>query len=142
MVDVGAKPETERVAVASGRLRMKPATAALLRRGTLPKGDALAAARLAGIQAAKRVSDLVPLAHPIALTHCHVEMEIKAGAAEITATARTIGRTGVELEALAAVLGAGLTLYDMAKSVDRGMVLTDVRLLEKRGGRSGTWRRA
>lgn len=141
MVDVGAKPETERVAVASGRLRMKPATAALLRRGTLPKGDALAAARLAGIQAAKRVSDLVPLAHPIALTHCRVEIDLKKATAEITATARTIGRTGVELEALAAVLGAGLTLYDMAKAVDRGMVLTDVRLLEKRGGRSGTWRR-
>ena len=141
MVDVSAKPETVRTAVAAGRLTMKSATAALLRRGRLAKGDALAAARLAGIQAAKRVPDLVPLAHSISLTDCRVDLKVESRSVEIIATVRAVGRTGVELEALAAVLGAGLTLYAMAKAVDRGMMLTHVRLLEKRGGRSGIWRR-
>ena len=140
MVDVGAKDVTERRAVARGLLRVSPATIALVRDGATPKGDVLAAARLAGIMAAKRTSDLIPLAHPLPLTHASVELVLGAEWIGIEATVATSARTGVEMEALTAVSVAGLTLYDMLKSVERGAMLTDVRLVEKTGGKSGTYR--
>jgi cyclic pyranopterin phosphate synthase len=141
MIDVGGKPRTERVAVARGRVLMSPATVARVRRGEVEKGDVLAAARLAGVMAAKRTPDLVPLCHPIALSGVEVEVVPEAGGVEVTATVRTVDRTGVEMEALAAVAAACLTVYDMLKRHERGMVIERVELLEKKGGRSGHWRR-
>jgi cyclic pyranopterin phosphate synthase len=141
MIDVGAKARTERVAIARGRVAMAPATAARIRAGEVEKGDVLAAARLAGIMAAKRTPDLVPLCHPIALSGVEVEATPGAGGVEVVATVRTVDRTGVEMEALAAVAAACLTVYDMLKRYERGMRIEAVELLEKRGGRSGTWRR-
>jgi len=142
MVDVGAKDVTERRAVARGLLRVSPSTIELIRDGATPKGDVLAAARLAGIMAAKRTSELIPLAHPLPLTHASVDLVLGAGGISIEATVATSARTGVEMEALTAVSVAGLTLYDMLKSVERGATLTDVRLVEKTGGKSGTYRQS
>jgi len=141
MVDVGAKPETHRVACARGSIRMQPATLELIASGRAGKGDVIAVARVAAIQAAKRTADLIPLAHPLPLTHVGVEFEIDpaAGAVHCTVRAETLGRTGVEMEALTAVQVALLTVYDMCKAADRGMVMGDIRLLEKSGGRSGHW---
>jgi cyclic pyranopterin phosphate synthase len=143
MVDVGAKNETEREAVAAARVRMKPETLRLLRAGDLPKGDVLGTARVAGIMAAKRTSELIPMCHPLMLTHVAVEfgLDEQAAAVDIRATVRCKGQTGVEMEALTAASVAALTIYDMAKAVERGMVIDDVRLLEKRGGKSGHWQR-
>jgi cyclic pyranopterin phosphate synthase len=141
MIDVGAKPKTERVAVARGFVEMSPATVGRVRRGDVEKGDVLAAARLAGVMAAKRTPDLVPLCHPIALSGVEVEAEPRPGGVEITATVRTVDRTGVEMEALAAVSAGCLTVYDMLKRYERGMSITGVELLRKSGGRSGDWRR-
>ena len=136
MVDVGAKPDTERVAVAGGSVYMQPETLRLIRDGAIKKGDVLTIARIAGIMAAKRTSELIPLCHPISLTQIEVEIALDedANAAHIRASARTIGKTGVEMEALTAVTVAALTIYDMAKAVDRSMRLSDIHLLEKRGG--------
>jgi cyclic pyranopterin phosphate synthase len=141
MVDVGAKPETHRSARACGLIRMQPATLALVERGDAKKGDVLGVARIAAIQAAKRTAELVPLAHPLALTRIAVEFTLDAAASAVRCSAQveTHGRTGVEIEALAAVQIGLLTVYDMCKAVDRGMVIDAVRLVEKRGGRSGTW---
>ncbi len=141
MVDVGAKDETARVAVASGIIRMRPQTLALIQSGNASKGDVLGVARLAAIMGAKRTSDLIPLCHPIALTRVAVELDIdpQACAVRCTARAETRGRTGVEMEALTAVQVGLLTVYDMCKAVDRGMTITDVKLLEKHGGKSGDW---
>lgn len=143
MVDVGAKASTHRVAVATGAIQMLPATLALVQSGTAKKGDVLGIARIAGIQGAKRTADLIPLCHPLALTRVAVEFEIPASAAVPTivcrATAETVGQTGVEMEALTAVQVALLTIYDMCKAADRGMTITDVKLLEKQGGKSGHW---
>ena len=142
MVDVGAKPATHRVAVAGGRIRMQPSTLALIESGAAKKGDVLGVARLAAIQATKRTSDLIPLAHPLALTRVAVEFESEpaSSAIAITVTAETVGPTGVEMEALTAASVGLLTIYDMCKAVDRGMRIDDLRLLEKRGGKSGHWR--
>lgn len=137
MVDVGAKGDTERRAVARGKLLLSAATVALVRDGRTPKGDVLAAARIAGIMGAKRTSDLIPLCHPIALTHLTVELRVDDDGVAIEAMAATTGKTGVEMEALTAVAVAGLTLYDMLKAVERGARLVEVRLIEKHGGRSG-----
>ena len=141
MVDVGGKQATQRVAIATGRIRMAAATFELIRSGTAAKGDVLGVARIAAIQGAKRASDLVPLCHPLALTSVSIDFGLDAAAAAVDCTARveTFGRTGVEMEALAAVQIGLLTIYDMCKAVDRGMVMGDVRLLEKRGGKSGDW---
>jgi len=141
MVDVGAKASTHRTAVATGRIRMQAATLALIQSGTAKKGDVLGIARLAGIMGAKKTSDLIPLCHPIALTRVAVEFEVLSEASEIvcTATAENVGQTGVEMEALTAVQVALLTIYDMCKAADRGMVITEVKLLEKHGGKSGSW---
>ncbi len=143
MVDVGGKAQTRRVAVAGGRIEMLPATLALIESGTARKGDVLGVARIAGIQGAKRTSELIPLCHPLALTRVAIEFLVeKPGsggqpAIACTATAETVGPTGVEMEALTAVQVALLTIYDMCKAVDRGMTITGVRLLEKQGGKSG-----
>lgn len=139
MVDVGAKPATLRVAVATGRIEMLPATLALIQAGNAKKGDVIGIARIAGIQGAKRTSELIPLCHPIALTRVAVEFTLDAQASfvQCQATAETVGPTGVEMEALTAVQVALLTIYDMCKAVDRGMTITGVRLLEKKGGKSG-----
>ena len=142
MVDVGAKPETARTAIASGRVLVAPATARAIRNGTIGKGDVLGVARLAGIQAAKRAPDLIPLCHPLRLTGVEIALRVSARAVAITATVRAFDRSGVEMEALAAVAAAALTIYDMCKGIDRGMTIEAVRLDEKRGGKSGTWRRA
>jgi cyclic pyranopterin phosphate synthase len=139
MIDVGEKPRTERVAVARGRVVMKRATLAILRRGAVEKGDVLAAARLAGILAAKHTPDIVPLCHPIALSGIEVEAVPRPGAVEVVATVRTVDRTGVEMEALAAVAAACLTVYDMLKRYERGMRIEAVELIEKDGGRTGRW---
>jgi len=141
MVDVTAKDVTAREAVAAGRLTTTPEVIDLLRRDGLPKGDALAVARVAGIAGAKRTPDLVPLCHPIALHSVSVDLQLTDDTVEIVATTRTADRTGVEMEAFTAVVAAGLALYDMVKAVDRAAVLSDVRLLAKSGGRSGEWRR-
>jgi cyclic pyranopterin monophosphate synthase len=141
MVDVSAKNVTAREAVAAGRFTTTPEVIDLLRRDGLPKGDALAVARIAGIAGAKRTPDLVPLCHPVALHAVTVDLQLTDEAIEIVATTRTADRTGVEMEALTAVAAAGLALYDMVKAVDRAAVLGDVRLLAKSGGRSGEWRR-
>jgi cyclic pyranopterin monophosphate synthase len=141
MVDVGGKAETERTAVAEGVLRMRHETLAALKAGRTPKGDPLAVAQIAGIQAAKRTADLIPLCHPLALTQVDVELEPDAAIPGVRAraTARLRGRTGVEMEALTAVSVALLTAYDMLKAIDREMVIEEVRVLAKEGGRSGSW---
>lgn len=139
MVDVGAKDETQREAIARGTVVMEPATLQLILAGDLPKGDVLATARIAGIMAAKKTSDIIPLCHPLLLTHVGVTIspDQSNNALVIEATVRTTGQTGVEMEALTAVSAAGLTIYDMCKAVDRGMRISEVRLAQKRGGRSG-----
>ena len=141
MVDVAAKGETARVARAAGSIRMEPATFALIKAGDAKKGDVLGVARIAGIQGAKRTSELIPLCHPIALTRVAVEFALDEATATVScqATAETVGRTGVEMEALTAVSVALLTIYDMCKAVDRGMRIEGIRLLEKAGGKSGHW---
>ena len=141
MVDVGGKSSTRRVAVASGRITMLADTLSLIQSGNAKKGDVLGIARIAGIQGAKKTSDLIPLCHPIALTRVAVEFEVQpeANAVVCIATAETVGQTGVEMEALTAVQVALLTIYDMCKAADRGMVMSDVKLLEKHGGKSGSW---
>ena len=142
MVDVTAKQVTARVATAAGRVLISPEVVALLRGGAVPKGDALAVARIAGIAGAKRTPDLVPLCHPVALHGVEVDLEVVDDGVAIRATTRTADRTGVEMEALTAVAVAGLALVDMVKAVDRGAVLTDVRIEAKSGGASGAWERA
>lgn len=141
MVDVAAKDVTHRVAVAEGRIRMQAATLALVTRGEAKKGDVLGVARIAAIQAAKRTADLVPLCHPLPLTRVAVDFEVDAAADTVRCRAQveTLGRTGVEMEALCAVQVGLLTVYDMLKAADRGMVIDGVRVLEKRGGKSGDW---
>ena len=139
MVDIGEKPETDRRAIARGLLRVSPETVALVREGKTKKGDVIAAARIAGIMAAKKTSELIPLAHPLPLTHLAVDVELTGEGLAIQALASTTGPTGVEMEALTAVAVAGLTLYDMLKSVERGARLTDIRLVEKTGGKTGTY---
>jgi cyclic pyranopterin phosphate synthase len=143
MVDVGAKAETARVATARGRVRMQPATLALVLRRGVAKGDVIAVARLAGIMAAKRTGELIPLCHPLPITSVDVDVtpDERASALEIEATARIVGKTGVEMEALTAVSVAALTIYDMCKAVDRGMAIEAVRLVHKAGGKSGEYRR-
>ena len=138
MVDVGGKAATRRRAVAEGRITMSGEALAALRGASGPKGDALQVARIAGIMAAKRTSDLIPLCHPLALTHAAVDFEVADGGVTARATTETTGQTGVEMEALTAVTVALLTVYDMLKAVDRGMVIGPVRLLEKHGGKSGS----
>ena len=144
MVDVGAKPETARRAVARALLRMSPETAARVQAGDAPKGDVLGTARIAGIQAAKRTGELIPLCHPIGLDAVDVEVEVdaEAGTVTLTAEASVSARTGVEMEAMTAVSVAALTVYDMVKGIERGVEIASVVLLEKSGGRSGDWRRA
>jgi cyclic pyranopterin phosphate synthase len=144
MVDVGDKAATHRVAVAAGRIRMLPATLDVIRNGTAAKGDVLGVARIAAIQAAKRASELIPLCHPLALTRVAVDFTLDAAANAVICRVQveTHGPTGVEMEALTAVQVGLLTIYDMCKAIDRGMVIEQVRLLEKRGGKSGTWRAA
>jgi cyclic pyranopterin phosphate synthase len=141
MVDVAAKSETHRIAVAAGTIRMKPETLALVVSGSAKKGDVLGIARIAAIMGAKRTSDLVPLCHPLALTRVTVEFEIDvpANSVHCRTQVETVGKTGVEMEALTAVQVGLLTIYDMCKAVDRGMVMTNVRVLEKHGGKSGDW---
>jgi cyclic pyranopterin phosphate synthase len=143
MVDVGAKDESDRRAVAQAVLRMSPATAAAVARGDAPKGDVLGTARIAGIQAAKRTSELIPLCHPLPLTFVGVEAEVDeaAGAVTLTAEARTRARTGVEMEALTAASVAALTVYDMVKGIEKSVEIAQIVLLEKTGGKSGEWRR-
>ena len=141
MVDVTAKAVTNRTAVAAGVLATTPAVVALISSGGLPKGDALATARIAGIQAAKRTSELIPLCHQLALTGVDVDFVVGASAVEIIATVHTTDRTGVEMEALTAVSVAALTLYDMIKAVDKAAQIENVRVLHKEGGRTGTWTR-
>ena len=141
MVDVSGKDETDRVAVAEGSVVMQPETLRLIREGQVKKGDVLAVARLAGIMAAKRTPDLIPLCHPLALTSVTVDLTLdeKRSAVDIRATCRLMGRTGVEMEAMTAVSVAALTIYDMCKAVDRGMLISDIRLTHKSGGKSGTY---
>jgi len=141
MVDISEKGETDRFAIATARVVMRPETLERIRAGDVAKGDVLAVARLAGIMAAKRTAELIPLCHPLALTSVELDLACvpERNAVEITATCRLRGRTGVEMEALTAASVAGLTIYDMCKAVDRGMVVTDVRLLRKSGGKSGYW---
>ena len=141
MVDVSAKTVTSRTATATGRVRTTPQVVALLQQDGLPKGDALAVARIAGITGAKRTPDLVPLCHPVALHGVEVNLEVVEDGVLITVTTRTADRTGVEMEALTAVAAAGLALVDMVKAVDRGASITDIRVEAKSGGRSGTWER-
>ncbi len=144
MVDVSAKAETHRIARASGVIRMLPATFALIAGGHAKKGDVLGVARIAAIQAAKRTSELIPLCHPLPITRVAVEFELDAAGSSVSCTAQveTLGRTGVEMEALTAVAVAALTIYDMVKAVDKTMVIGDIRVMLKRGGRSGTYRRS
>jgi cyclic pyranopterin phosphate synthase len=141
MVDVSAKADTERVAVAGGEVVMQPETLRLIRDGAIKKGDVLTIARIAGIMAAKRTSELIPLCHPLPLTHIDITLTLDEASSKVVlqATARTMGKTGVEMEALTAVTVAALTIYDMAKAVDRGMRLQNIRLLEKHGGKSGDY---
>ena len=141
MVDVGDKDETRRRAVARAKVTMSPETVAALSEGVVPKGDVLAVARLAGIQAAKRTSELVPLCHPVSLTSVTVDLSLGGASVEVEASAETVGRTGVEMEALTACAIAALTVYDMCKSLDRSITIEDLALWEKSGGRSGHWRR-
>ena len=141
MVDVSDKAETERIAIAKGLVLMKPETLRLIEQGGAKKGDVLSVARLAGIMAAKRTADLIPLCHPLALSKVSIDLEClhDKSAVEITATAKLVGRTGVEMEALTAASIAALTIYDMVKAVDRGLTITDLRLVKKTGGKSGTY---
>jgi cyclic pyranopterin phosphate synthase len=141
MVDVSAKQETHRIAVAAGTIRMKPETLALIQSGSAKKGDVLGIARIAAIMGAKRTSDLVPLCHPLPITRVAVDFEVDASANSVHCRAQveTVGKTGVEMEALTAVQVGLLTIYDMCKAADRGMVMTNVRVLEKHGGKSGDW---
>jgi cyclic pyranopterin phosphate synthase len=142
MVDVGGKPVTERVAVATATIRMQPRTLRMIRSGQVAKGEVLAVARLAGIMAAKRTAEIVPLSHPLPIEVATVDFTPRVGGRlEICATVKVSGKTGVEMEALTAVSAAALTVYDMCKAVDRAMTITDVCLLEKTGGRSGAYRR-
>ena len=139
MVDVGNKADTKRVAVATGFINMLSATQALIAQGTAKKGDVLGVARIAAIQGAKRTSDLIPLCHPLALSHVSVQFELTSDGVRCTATVETTGPTGVEMEALTAVQIGLLTIYDMCEAADRGMTMTDVKLLDKQGGKSGHW---
>lgn len=140
MVDVSAKDVTAREAIAEGYISMKPETLALIQQGGIPKGDVFAVARIAGIMAAKQTSTLIPMCHPLAITSVTVDIGADGDRVQIAATVRTTGQTGVEMEALTAVSVAALSIYDMCKAVDRGMTIHGVRLLEKRGGKSGEWR--
>jgi cyclic pyranopterin phosphate synthase len=140
MVDVGGKPETARAATATGRIRMSAEALEAVREGSGPKGDVLAAARIAGIMAAKKTGELIPLCHPLALDAVSVDFAFEEDAVRATASASLSGRTGVEMEAMTATSIALLTIYDMAKALDKGMVIEGVRLLEKTGGKSGAWR--
>jgi cyclic pyranopterin phosphate synthase len=142
MVNVGDKPNTHRIAIATGRITMLPETFSMIEAGTHKKGDVLGIARIAGIQASKKTSDLIPLCHPLALTHVSLEFSLNKDSSSISCQVRaeTTGPTGVEMEALTAVQVTLLTIYDMAKAVDRGMVMGDVHLLEKSGGKSGEWK--
>ena len=139
MVDVGAKPETMREAIARGSITISREARRQIRQGNIAKGDPLQAARLAGIMAAKRTAELIPLCHPLPLSHVQLDLEPTNAGYEIEARARTTSRTGVEMEALTAVAVAALTIYDMLKAVDRGMVIGEIRLMKKRGGRSGVY---
>ena len=141
MVDVGTKSETHRIAIASGSISMLPATLALIQQGNSKKGDVLGIARIAAIQASKKTADLIPLCHPIALTHVTVDFDINETASSIlcTVTTETYGKTGVEMEALTAVSAGLLTIYDMCKAADRGMTINNIKLVEKHGGKSGDW---
>jgi len=140
MVDVGGKPETARSATATGRIRMAPQALDAVREGSGPKGDVLAAARIAGIMAAKKTGELIPLCHPLSLDAVQVDFAFEADAVRATAQASLTGRTGIEMEVMTATSIALLTIYDMAKALDKGMVIEDVRLLSKSGGKSGDWR--
>lgn len=142
MVDVGAKSETRRVAVAEGRIAMAADALRAIRDGAVPKGDVLAAARIAGIMAAKKTAELIPLCHPLALEAVTVDFAFEDGAVRVTASATLTGKTGVEMEALTATSVALLTIYDMAKALDKGMVISGLRVIEKRGGKSGDWQAA
>ncbi|MBA3863758.1 MAG: cyclic pyranopterin monophosphate synthase MoaC [Erythrobacter sp.] len=142
MVDVGGKAETRRRAIASGRIAMSADALTAIRAGNAPKGDVLSAARIAGIMAAKRTGDLIPLCHPLGLEAVTVDFHYETDAIRATATAALTGRTGVEMEAMVAVSVALLTIYDMAKAIDKGMVIGEVRLIEKTGGKSGEWKAA
>ena len=144
MVDVSEKPVTEREAVAKGSVSLRPATIKLIKGGAVPKGDVMAAARIAGIMAAKKTAELIPLCHPLFITSVTVDMSIheKKGRIDIVAKAKTVGQTGVEMEALTAVSVAALTIYDMCKAVDKEMTISDIMLMEKRGGRSGEFKRS
>jgi cyclic pyranopterin monophosphate synthase len=141
MVDVSAKSDTDRTAVARGRVALSPETVALLRRGDVPKGDVLAVARVAGIMAAKRTSELIPLCHPLPVTKAAVELTVTDDGVEIEASISVTGKTGVEMEALTAVSVSALTVYDMVKAVDKSAVITDIRLERKSGGKSGEFTR-
>ena len=140
MVDVGGKAETARAAAAAGTIRMSPAAIDRLRRGEIAKGNVLTVAKTAGVMAAKRTAELIPLCHPLLLEHAEIEFAVRRDRVDITSSVRLKGKTGAEMEALTAVAVAALTIYDMCKAVDRGMVIESVRLLEKRGGRSGHWK--
>lgn len=142
MVDVGDKDITQRTAIAAGEIQMQPETLALIEKGNHKKGDVLGIARIAGIMAAKKTAELIPLCHPISLTHIDIELTIHHKPAKVSCTARaqTVGQTGVEMEALCATQNCLLTIYDMCKAVDRGMQINHVRLLEKSGGKSGDWK--
>lgn len=140
MVDVGGKAETNRVAVAKGAIRMAAATLEAIVQGNAPKGDVLGTARIAGIMAAKKTGELIPLCHPLGIDAVNIDFELVETGVECTATASLTGKTGIEMEALTAVSVALLTVYDMAKALDKGMVIEGIRLIEKRGGKSGTWR--
>ncbi|HKH13424.1 MAG TPA: cyclic pyranopterin monophosphate synthase MoaC [Solirubrobacterales bacterium] len=144
MVDVGSKDPTARRAVADARLRMSPETAAAIESRDAPKGDVIGTARIAGIQAAKRAGELIPLAHPLPLTHVDIEVRVHAtdGVVEVVAEAKTVARTGVEMEAMTACAVAALTVYDMTKGLERGIAIERIELREKSGGRSGEWRRS
>jgi len=144
MVDVGSKEPTARRAVADARLRMSPETAAAIESRDAPKGDVIGTARIAGIQAAKRTGELIPLAHPLPLTHVDIEVRVHAtdGVVEVVAEAKTVARTGVEMEAMTACAVAALTVYDMTKGLERGIAIERIELREKSGGRSGEWRRS
>jgi cyclic pyranopterin phosphate synthase len=141
MVDVGAKPDTERIAIAKGEIALSPGTLALVREGKAAKGDVLAVARVAGIMAAKKTSELIPLCHPLMLSSVKIDFEVRDDGIEITATVKTTGPTGVEMEALTAVSVATLTIYDMLKAVERGATIGNIRLERKEGGKSGLWER-
>ncbi len=140
MVDVGGKAETQRVAIASGRIALSAEALAAIKAGDAPKGDVLGTARIAGIMAAKRTGELIPLCHPLGIEAVSVDFAFESSAIRATATASLTGKTGVEMEAMVAVSTALLTIYDMAKAIDKGMVIGEVRLIEKRGGKSGVWK--